>query len=59
MYIIAATFYANNKGNTAQSLCGRNADIFFVRLHRIFESTLSYGKRIMCKMTENLQVHDV
>ncbi len=29
MYIIAATFYANNKGNTAQNLCGRNADIFF------------------------------
>ena len=59
MYIIAATFYENNKGNTAQSLCGRNADIFFVRLHRIFESILSYGEKIMCNMTENLQVYDV
>ena len=52
MYIIAATFYANNKGNTAQSLCGRNVDIFFVRLHRFFESILSM-------MTKNLQVYDV
>ena len=37
----------------------RNADIFFVRLHRIFESILSYGEKIMCNMTENLQVYDV
>ena len=59
MYIIAATFYENNKGNTAQSLCGKNADIFFVRLHRIFESILSYDEKIMCKMTKNLQVYDV
>lgn len=52
MYIIAATFYENNKGNTAQSMCGRNADMFFVRLHRFFESILSM-------MTKNLQVYDV
>ena len=40
-------------------MCGRNADIFFVRLHRIFEGILSYGEKIMCNMTENLQVYDV
>ena len=49
----------NLKGNTAQSLCGRNADIFFFRLHRIFESILSYDEKIMCKITENLQVYGV
>ena len=44
---------------TRQSLCGRNADIFFVRLNRIFESILSYGEKIMCRITENLQIYDV
>ncbi len=46
-------------GITAQRWHVRNADTFFVRLHRIFESILSYGEKVMCNMTENLQVYDV
>ena len=40
-------------GNTAQRMCGRCANRFFVRLHRNDAGILAYCKEFLCDMTEN------
>ena len=47
------------KGNTAQNLCWRCADRFFVRLYRNSAGILTYVKGFLCKMTENMQADSV
>ena len=42
-----------SKGNTAQRMCGRCANRFFVRLHRNDAGILAYCKEFLCDMTEN------
>ena len=46
-----------NKGNTAQRLRRRYAVRFFGRLCRNFAGILTYVKKFMCKMPENMQVY--
>ena len=40
-------------GNTAQRMCGRCANRFFVSLHRNGAGILAYCKEFLCDMTEN------
>ena len=44
-----------NSGNTAQRLWCRCAVRFFGRLCRNFAGILTYVKKFMCKMPENMQ----
>ena len=47
------------KGNTAQRLCVRCKVRFLVRLHKKLAGILTYVKRFLCDMTENMQADDV
>jgi hypothetical protein len=53
LYNIALLF---SIGNTAQGLLYRYVVRFFVRLYRNFAGILSYVKKFLCKITENIQV---